>query len=180
MQAKNYLASKGHGIVKENFDYAQLSFNQSGVKYTDVQYKKIVCCEGIGILDNPYFKQLPMVPAKGECLLVEIPSIDTKDIYKHKTFLVPLNKHNLFWVGSNYDWDFESAAPSPEGYEWLLQKLTSSIKVPFNVKQHIAAIRPTGKDRRPYLGPHPLHKNIFIFNALGTKGSSLALSLIHI
>ena len=115
-----------------------------------------------------------MVPAKGECLLVEIPSIDTKDIYKHKTFLVPLNKHNLFWVGSNYDWDFESAAPSPEGYEWLLQKLSSSIKVPFNVKQHIAAIRPTGKDRRPYLGPHPLHKNIFIFNALGTKGSSLA------
>ena len=38
LQAKNYLASKGHGIVKENFDYAQLSFNQSGVKYTCLLY----------------------------------------------------------------------------------------------------------------------------------------------
>jgi glycine/D-amino acid oxidase-like deaminating enzyme len=37
-----------------------------------------------------------------------------------------------------------------------------------------AGVRPSTKDRRPILGEHPYHKNMFIFNGLGTKGVSLA------
>jgi len=42
------------------------------------------------------------------------------------------------------------------------------------VVMHKAGIRPTVKDRRPFLGAHPDHNNLYVFNGLGTKGVSLA------
>jgi glycine/D-amino acid oxidase-like deaminating enzyme len=47
------------------------------------------------------------------------------------------------------------------------------LKMPFEVVDHLAAIRPTVRDRKPYLGSHTLHENIHIFNGLGAKGSSI-------
>ena len=173
-RAKKYLLENGCFFVNGLLDYTQLNVDTDQIQYNSDTFEKMVCCEGIGILKNPLFNHLPMVPAKGECLILEIPSISTTEIYKHKVFIVPLEQEHLFWVGANYDWDFEDAQPTPKGYEWLLQKVQDSLQVPFNVKQHIAAIRPTGKDRRPYLGRHPEHADVFLFNALGTKGSSLA------
>ncbi len=172
--AKTYLQENSCVFVDELLDYDQLNLDSDQIQYQSDSFDKMVCCEGIGILKNPLFNHLPMVPAKGECLILEVPSITTTEIYKHKIFFVPLHKENLFWVGANYDWDFEDAKPTAKGYEWLLQKVRDSLQVPFNVKQHSAAIRPTGKDRRPYLGRHAQHADVFLFNALGTKGSSLA------
>ena len=34
----------------------------------------------------------------------------------------------------------------------------------------MAGIRPTVKDRRPLVGAHPEHKNMFVLNGLGTRG----------
>ncbi|MBK7816373.1 MAG: FAD-binding oxidoreductase [Sphingobacteriaceae bacterium] len=48
------------------------------------------------------------------------------------------------------------------------------IKVPYNVLEHKAGVRPSTLDRRPIIGQHPLHKNLFVFNGLGTKGVMLA------
>jgi glycine/D-amino acid oxidase-like deaminating enzyme len=45
--------------------------------------------------------------------------------------------------------------------------------MPFEIVDHLAAIRPTVRDRKPYLGRHNLHSNLYIFNGLGAKGSSL-------
>jgi len=174
LEAKKYLMDHGCKFVNELLDFDQLNLDSDFIQYKSVQFEKMVCCEGIGIVNNPLFNHLPMVPAKGECLLLEIPSITTTDIYKHKVFFVPLNEDNQFWVGANYDWDFVDASPTNKGYEWLLGKVRDSLQVPFNVKKHIAAVRPTGKDRRPYLGRHNEHADVFVFNALGTKGSSLA------
>ena len=38
----------------------------------------------------------------------------------------------------------------------------------------MAGIRPATLERRPFVGFHPLHKNIGILNGMGTKGCSLA------
>jgi len=173
-RAKTYLVEMGMQLVEEKIEYSKLEFGKDGIKYQNSTYKKVTCCEGMGIIQNPFFNHLPMVPAKGECLLIEIPQLEAKDIYKHKVFIVPNWEKNLFWVGSNYDWDFTTALPTEKGKAWLVKKLEASLKVPYKIKAHIAAIRPTGKDRRPYLGEHAEHKNLYVFNALGTKGSSLA------
>ena len=54
-----------------------------------------------------------------------------------------------------------------------ISQLEELLKVPFTITDHQAGIRPTVLDRRPLIGPHPLHKNVFIFNGLGTKGIML-------
>ena len=173
-QAKSFLVTKGMILENDKIDYSQCVFNENSIEYQGNIYGKLICCEGISITKNPFFKYLPMVPAKGECLIIEVPTIKTKDIYKHKIFFAPIEKENQYWAGANYDWDFTSADPSPLGKDWLVNKLNDSLKVPYTIKEHLAAIRPTGKDRRPYLGVHPEHSCLYVFNALGTKGSSLA------
>ena len=44
------------------------------------------------------------------------------------------------------------------------------IKVPYDITDHKAGVRPATKDRRPYLGVHPQQQNVFIFNGWGSKG----------
>jgi glycine/D-amino acid oxidase-like deaminating enzyme len=48
------------------------------------------------------------------------------------------------------------------------------LHVPFEVIHHGAGVRPSAKYRRPFIGFHPAHPNIGIFNGMGTKGISLA------
>ena len=45
---------------------------------------------------------------------------------------------------------------------------------PYKVIEQKAGIRPTVKDRRPMLGAHPVHQNLFVFNGMGTRGIILA------
>ena len=52
--------------------------------------------------------------------------------------------------------------------------LSAILNTPFEVVEHKAAIRPTVKDRRPFIGFHPEYSSIGIFNGMGTKGISLA------
>ncbi len=51
--------------------------------------------------------------------------------------------------------------------------LNSVLKVPFYIRDHIVGIRPSVKDRKPFIGRHPKMSNIYLFNGFGTKGSSL-------
>ncbi|MCW3075505.1 MAG: dependent oxidoreductase [Bacteroidetes bacterium] len=44
----------------------------------------------------------------------------------------------------------------------------------YQILKHEAGVRPSSKDRRPIVGPHPLHSNMHVFNGLGTKGVMLA------
>ena len=53
------------------------------------------------------------------------------------------------------------------------------LKIPFNVVEHIASIRPATLERRPFAGFHPVHSNIGILNGMGTKGCSLAPYFAH-
>lgn len=48
------------------------------------------------------------------------------------------------------------------------------LKVPFQLIDHKASIRPATLERRPFIGFHPFHRNIGIFNGMGTKGCSLS------
>lgn len=166
--------SRKNCLSKKYFDYSNLNITESGVIYEDIQASRIVFCEGYAAVKNPFFNYLPFRGDKGEVLIVDIPGAGFERIVKqNNTFLAPLG-NDRYWVGATYAWTFADDQPTEQARAELLERLQSVVKLPFKIIDQWAAIRPTVKDRRPFLGQHSAFSALWIFNGLGTKGSSLA------
>lgn len=163
-------------LLEEDFVFEQLKLTAGKVQYKNIEADKIIFCDGPSGADNPYFKQLPYALNKGEALVVEIPGLPHSHIYKKSMMLIPLqgNDINLFWIGSNYIWDFDNADPTAEFREKTELILKEWLKLPFKIIEHRSGLRPATLERRPFVGMHPLHSQIGILNGMGTKGCSLA------
>jgi glycine oxidase len=166
-------------ITETKIDYQQLKAESGGFRYADLFAKRVVCCEGAWGQQNPFFSYLPFGGAKGEVLIVRIPNADFEKIMKHRVFIVPLAEQDHYWIGSTYDWKYDGPEPTEKGRSYLEQRLRDILQAPYEVLYHRAAIRPTVKDRRPFLGQHPEIPNLYIFNGLGTKGASLGPYWAH-
>jgi hypothetical protein len=164
--------------IDARFDIADVQITNEGITWNSIQANRIVFCDGIGSMENPYFKMLPFAPNKGEALIVEIKDLPNQTIYKHNVTIVPW-KDQLFWVGSNYEWDYADAAPSIAFRTKMEDALRQLLKIPFTVVDHIAGIRPANQERRPFVGMHPIYSAIGICNGMGTKGCSLAPYFAH-
>lgn len=169
---RNYLVDK-ELLIKESFEYSNLEINDIHVKYNDIKASKIVCCEGFGLKENPYFNYLPMQEVKGELLIIHAPDLTIDFLVKAAVFILPLG-NNYYKVGATFNWKDTTKIPTEEGKQELLTKLKTCISVPFKVVDHVAGIRPTVKDRRPLVGKHPKHSNMAILNGLGTRGVMIA------
>lgn len=168
---RQYLISKEQ-IRTGAFNYEAIEFAEESVRYQDVSAQKIIFCEGHKAIHNPYFNYLPFRGAKGEVLIIRIPNVDFEKILKHRVFIAPLGDE-LYWIGSSYVWQYEDEEPTSKGRAFLMDRLADVLQVPFEMVEHRSAIRPTVKDRRPFLGIHPELPQLAIFNGLGTKGTSL-------
>ncbi|HNM27974.1 MAG TPA: FAD-dependent oxidoreductase, partial [Saprospiraceae bacterium] len=56
----------------------------------------------------------------------------------------------------------------------LRGRLADMLAAPYEIVAHRAAVRPSTKDRRPFLGLSLLDPRVALFNGLGTKGALLA------
>lgn len=169
---RQYLIEK-NALIEDVFDFKKLGVTADQIVYKNYTANKIIFCEGAKGQNNPFFNQLPFAPNKGEALLVKINDLDSRFIYKKALSIVPW-KDGIFWVGSNYEWDNYNDDPSPSFKEKTIAALNEWLTIPYEVIDHIAAIRPANTQRRPFIGMHPIYKNIGIFNGMGTKGCSLA------
>ena len=161
-------------LLEEEFEINKLKVTKESILYNDITASSVIFCDGISSNDNPYFRQLPFAPNKGEVLLVEIPELPKNRVYKKGLMLTPLDGDNLWWIGSNYAWEFDNTDPTKEFREKTEQLLNNWMKVPFKIVDHLSGIRPATLERRPFVGFHPLYPNIGILNGMGTKGCSLA------
>jgi glycine/D-amino acid oxidase-like deaminating enzyme len=161
-------------LLEEEFEITELKVSTDKVQYKDIIASAIIFCDGNSSIDNPYFKQLPFAPNKGEALLVEIPGLPKDRIYKKGMMLAPLAAPDLWWVGSNYAWEFGNTSPTKEFREKTEQLLKDWLKMSFKIIDHLSGIRPATLERRPFAGMHPLYPNIGLLNGMGTKGCSLA------
>ena len=161
-------------LLEETFSLDELKTENDFVSFKDIRAKRIIFCEGASAINNPYFKFLPFQLAKGECLIVNIPDFYPDRMINGEVFIMPTSKKDEYYIGSTHDWSFDDDKPSELGKNELLGNLSSILKSKFEVVEHKAAIRPTVKDRRPFIGFHPEYSNIGIFNGMGTKGISLA------
>ncbi|MCK7557863.1 FAD-binding oxidoreductase [Chitinophaga sedimenti] len=160
-------------LHEEQVDVMQLAMDGDCLKYGDITADYVIFCEGADITGNYYLNEIPFLPNKGEALLIKAPGLDNQHIIKKSITLVPQGD-DLYWAGSNFDWDFEDATPGDDQRAALEASVAELLKIPYTVEGHIAAIRPSTKNRRPAVGLHPTVTQLGVLNGLGTKGCSLA------
>ncbi len=157
-----------NSYAQEEFDFEMLDISQN-INYKNISAKQIIFCQGFRNGENQYFSWLPFKLVKGEILTIKIDGFQTKDIISKNIFIVPIGD-NLFKVGATHNWDKIDCEPTEEGKNYLCEHLGKILKVPYHISNHKASVRPATRDRRPYLGTHPKHQNLLIFNGFGAKG----------
>jgi glycine oxidase len=165
-------------LLEENFDYDSMATTEAGVTYKGIEADKLIFCEGAAAVRNPYWMHLPFLLSKGELLTIRSSEMKLEHIITKTIFILPVGE-GLFKAGSTYSWNDLDDVPTSQAKENLVAQLKKIIRVPFEVVDHKAAIRPTVKDRRPFIGLHPQNKTVGIFNGLGTKGVLLAPFFAH-
>jgi len=165
--------SDNNSLLEEDLEIELLKIEKDHISYKDIQAQKIIFCDGINSMNYSFFQKLPFAFNKGEMLLLEIKDLPPGNIYKKGLMLAPLS-NDLWWIGSNYQWEYENAQPSPAFRESTENTLKNWLKVPYKILDHKASLRPATIERRPFVGLHPHHPSIGILNGMGTKGCSLA------
>jgi len=161
----------GKKLYETEFEYDKLNAAGDGLQYGHLYADKIVFCEGAGAVANPYFNYLPFRCTAGEVLILESDYLPRASMIKNNIFIVPVGDHK-YWAGSSYKHLKTGGAFQPD-FEHLKKQVETILKMPYKIVDYKYAIRPTTADRRPFLGVHPEHKNMFLFNGLGTKGASM-------
>ena len=160
-------------LLEEDFEITELKQADAGINYKNIKAEKIFFCDGIHSSQNPFFKNLPFALNKGEAILIEATGIPSTHIFKKGMMLSSIQK-DLFWLGSNYLWEFPDDQPTELFRKQTELLVRSWLKVPFKIVDHKASVRPANIERRPFVGFHPTYKNVGILNGMGTKGCSLA------
>ena len=165
-------------LLEEKFETELLQVNPDHIRYKDIEATHIIFCDGIAGEKNPWFNNLPFAPNKGEAVWVSVPGLPATHIFKRGFNLAPW-QDDIFWLGSTYLWEFTDDQPTPGFRQFAQTWLQQTIKLPFKIVDHRAAIRPATLERRPFVGFHPAHPALGIFNGMGTKGCSLGPFFAH-
>lgn len=175
---RNRLQQQGD-IRKEAFDWTECAFENDGLRYKDVQAKAVIDCSGQSAAHNPLFSRLPFALNKGEALIASIPGLPANAIYKYATLSIVPWEGECFWIGSTFDWDFTDEMPTAAFRQKAGQMLKQWLRLPFEIHEHFAAIRPATVTRDAFAGLHPVRPQVGILNGMGSKGVSLAPFLAH-
>ncbi len=166
--------------VSRYLDASRAVFRARGVFRTvevvapeSVDAGTVVLCRGYGAESEPWFGAIRFNAAKGEILTVRIAGLAEDRIVHRGIWLVPAGRE-LFHVGATHTWVPLDAIPTTEGRAEIEAKLLAFLKLPFEVIDHRAAVRPVIDAGSPVLGRHPTNPRLAYFNGLGAKGSLLA------
>ncbi|MEM9022871.1 MAG: FAD-dependent oxidoreductase, partial [Bacteroidota bacterium] len=174
-RVRDWLLAQG-SLMEAEFHPSRLTDTPEGVRWQsdsgEVFARKAIFCEGYRMVMNPFFRWLPMRPAKGELLLIEVPGLHLDHLTHRGLFLVPMGGAR-YWAGATYAWGDLQPDPTEAQRQHIIEKLEKLLGRPFNVLAHQTGIRPTVRDRRPLIGLHPARPNLAVFNGLGTKGVML-------
>ena len=163
-------------LISETFEHEKLSEEKTKVYYKDIVASKVVFSEGIGGLKNPYFPKGPFVggkeyfiPNKGEYVIIKAPELQLDTLLKGPVYVMPWGD-DLYKVGASYKREDSTLGITEVSKDIVLTKLRRMIACDFEVVSQEAGIRPTTKDRRPFLGSLANSPNKVFFNGLGTHG----------
>lgn len=163
---------KESAYKKAVFSLEDCIIKDETIQWKDVSADKIIFGQGAFDYENKWFRMLPFAGNKGEALLLDIPDLSTKRIYKNGFALCPW-QDGLFWFGSTFKPLFKHLEPTVLFRENAEKILSDWLKLPFTIVDHLVAERPAAGGQRPFVGMHPVQQNVGIFNGLGAKGCSV-------
>lgn len=167
------LLYENESYLEEKFDYALLKKEDQKWNYKNITADHVVFCEGAGGIDNPYFPNQPYALTKGYALEIDASAHSVESIYKDDIFMVPMDSDTV-WAGGAYSKILEDAETDNIEFERINNKWHHWYSKPYEVKAKKFAIRPTTKHRRPLVFQHDTLRDLFFFNGMGTKGTSMA------
>lgn len=169
---RDYL-KKINSLISTNFDYSKLVIGEDSVSYNEISARKIIFCEGYGMVDNPWFNFLPLHGNKGEYLVIRSKDLKLDVAVKSSVFILPLGD-DLYKIGATYDHKDVSANPTPGARETLLSQVKKMLTCDFEIVDQVAGIRPATNDRKPVVGQHPRVSQLFCCNGYGSRGVLIA------
>lgn len=168
-QAKSMLLDQ-RAYLAAKFDYHALSVTSSGITAQGVQASAVIFCEGYQATENPWLAALPFKLAKGEILDVEL-SAPLPGMLSWGSWLLPSSTDSAgARLGANYDWQDLGLAATPKIAQKLLASLQQHTGLQAKITAHQTGIRPTTKQRRPFIGPIRSLDHAYCFNGFGSKG----------
>lgn len=166
--SQSYFLKKDH-LTFDSFNHSEMEYSELGIEYKDIKAKKVIFAEGTYAEQNPFFNWLPFKSVKGDVLTIKSEDLQVDKIRKKNIFILPLG-NDLYKIGATYDWRDKTWTPSEKGKLEIIEKFEKISDCNYEIIGHEAGIRPATHDRRPFIGVHPTHNNILIFNGLGSKG----------
>lgn len=170
-------------INETNLNYGDFSIEKDGVNYKDERYDLVVFAEGwLASKNNPYYPKDAFRPSKGELLTIEHPDLNSNlgpIHYSH--FLLPGISQGSFRTGATYVHGEPDEIPTEESRRELKEALKEILVSPekMNIIDQKVGVRAATKDRRPMIGQHPEHKNMFFMNGLGSRSVLMTPYLAH-
>lgn len=166
--SEKYLTSIDSYQIR-GLDFDKFKVEEEFVQFEEIQARNLIFCEGVGLLNNPWFNWLPLVPVKGELITLKVPGLMLDSMVNTGIFIIPIEK-DIFRIGATFDWNDKTWQPTEEKKSKLLQAFQEVWKGEFEILEQRAGLRPTVADRRALVGHHPKTKRVWLLNGLGTKG----------
>ena len=138
-----------------------------------IEAEALILCRGFDATSDARFGALRFNAAKGEILTMRVPGLAEERVVHRGIWLAPAGGA-VFHAGSTYTRDPLDALPTAEGRAEIEAKLRALLRLPFEVVDHRAAVRPVIDAGFPVLGRHPAFPRLAYLNGLGSKGSLLA------
>jgi glycine/D-amino acid oxidase-like deaminating enzyme len=161
-------------LIEAPLLYGDVIVEPKNIQWQGVQADRIIFCEGWRGQKNPWFDWLPFQPAKGEILTLSTDSTIPVQMINRGKWLLPINKET-FKLGATYDRSELNETPTEDAEQELLDAMGDIFltRPAVRVTDHMAGVRPGTKDKQPFVGLHPEHPQLGIFNGFGSKGSLL-------
>lgn len=158
-------------------NYGALEVGNGQLRYENIQAREIVFCDGYRSMHSPWFGYLPFAPDQGEILTLQEtagarPGQLPDSIINGSAWLLPID-NKQFRLGSTHNHQTQDNLPDKEGVNKLLRGMGSLLNNPqlLELVCSEAGVRPATSDRQPFLGTHPAHPQIHLFNGFGAHGS---------
>ena len=169
-------ASLGSDIETASVQLNQITASPGGIHIggPDVVGQHLTFCGGFTQTPNPWFPQVVFEAAKGEMVTFTAPQLqETRTVHARGLWVTQTGEHT-YRAGATYDWDAMDCVPTQAARDSLVQRLGGIIRVPFDVIDHVAAVRPIVYGRQPVVGVSREEPRIGYINGLGSKGALLA------